>query len=351
VSSSLLPDIYYRFVKNYHKYFLLLILMLLTLILIYGFNSNSGLYVQSEGMIIPNKEYVIHSNITGIIDSIYCENGKSISKNSPLVILNKSEFENKSEELTNQKNIISNKLLINKIESENLLEKKKNELAKLEIELKKMNLKHNSDSISLVLDGYNLKNSDNVNLEVKKLSISQKKIEINQLKLEITDVRVNDLASQNLLKEKKNLIQKISILNKKMFDCTIKSPVKGYCIHSSKLVPGKLINFGEEIAKIVDTEGGWTIVSNIKETDYPELEINQKVYIYINAYPYQEFDYIHGKINHINEFKNSDGFYEIQVSINKEYNDEIILYRNMSVKCKIIKKDKNLLQYYWKMLF
>ena len=79
-----------------------------------------------------------------------------------------------------------------------------------------------------------------------------------------------------------------------------------------------------------------------------KVRIGQTVNIKLLNYPDYEFGVLKGKVNHISEISNKDGFYTIDVSLPKKlitsYNKEIEFKQEMRGTAEIVTEDLRLIQ-------
>lgn len=186
----------------------------------------------------------------------------------------------------------------------------------------------------------------------------KKKIDENLMDLEIAYTQGKDDEKLSLLSklsgldeqilENKNNLDKMKKTNE---DKIVRSPVDGIIALLNYNTVGSYLSSGLNIAEIVPTNTNFFIKTKIENKDVSKIKIDQSVIIKIDAYDYQTFGELDGKIQEISatsqlsEDKSSLN-YEVKVSI-ENTSDKIQLKPGMTVALDIKTDRKRIIEYFF----
>ncbi len=182
------------------------------------------------------------------------------------------------------------------------------------------------------------------------VSISNTKINIDNLNIEITNAKKHNTENkQSLYFELDNQIKQltgaIQVFEKKY---TITAPFSGRASFFDILQKGQYVQQGEEIMTIIPTQND-SISGNIlvPMNNFGKIQINQRVNVKLDAYPFQEYGIVKAKIIKISAIPKDD-MYVIEVIfpnlLTTSHNKELNFKQGMQGVADIITHDMSLMQ-------
>ena len=136
---------------------------------------------------------------------------------------------------------------------------------------------------------------------------------IQQLKLDITQIETKIAETQNLLASAQTKLQEKSL----------KSPIDGVVLSLNVKNSGKVFNPGETIAEISPRESPLVLNAVMPNQESGFIEIGMPVQIKLDAYSYQDFGTIPGKVISISSNAESDeklgSVYGVEIELEKDY--------------------------------
>ena len=136
---------------------------------------------------------------------------------------------------------------------------------------------------------------------------------IQQLKLDITQIETKITETQNLLATAQTKLQ----------DKSLKSPIDGVVLSLNVKNSGKVFNAGETIAEISPRESPLVLTAVMPNQESGFIEIGMPVQIKLDAYSYQDFGTIPGKVISISSDAESDeklgSVYGLEIELEKDY--------------------------------
>ncbi len=136
---------------------------------------------------------------------------------------------------------------------------------------------------------------------------------IQQLKLEITQIETKIAETQNLLASAQAKLQEKSL----------KSPIDGVVLSLNVKNSGKVFNPGETIAEIAPRESPLVLSAVMPNQESGFIEIGMPVQVKLDAYSYQDFGTIPGKILSISADAKPDEtlglVYQVEVELEQDY--------------------------------
>ncbi len=312
------------------------------------------LTVDAEGILEPNEIMQIHVPESGIIKEVFVKSGDSITVGQPIAILDSTKLLNSLINIisgistnNNEKDRIKSKVKFEREQNKNLLKKAEAQLirakASFRDRLTNFFVSPNVDSIyenykigsNITLD-YSMaeiliaeSDIENINLEIKKLEL--KEFELNDLKIKLT-----------------KLYQEKDILENKLNNVLIKSPLSG-TILTENVSELKNNYFSEgSFLLTIGQKDKWNAVLFVNERDIHQVKTTNRVKIELNAlqstedfelYDAEVISLASEKINSIDKYSNYNGLYRIttRILMNQKNNlDFTKLKYGYQVKGKII---------------
>lgn len=155
---------------------------------------------------------------------------------------------------------------------------------------------------------------------------------------------LNELSEQ--IKTTKNSIIE---LEKKIAESTLSAPVDGRIVKANYQTVGSYISPTEALAEILLASGTYIIKANIENKDVAKIKAGQEVYVKIDAYDYQIYGSLTGKVSEISETAKlneaqNNLTYEVSIEI-PEDTGSIALKPGMSVQMDIKTDEKRILDF------
>ena len=136
---------------------------------------------------------------------------------------------------------------------------------------------------------------------------------IQQLKLEVTQIETKIAETQNLLASAQAKLQEKSL----------KSPIDGVVLSLNVKNSGKVFNPGETIAEIAPRESPLVLSAVMANQESGFIEIGMPVQVKLDAYSYQDFGTIPGKILSISSDAKPDEtlglVYQVEIELEQDY--------------------------------
>ncbi len=181
---------------------------------------------------------------------------------------------------------------------------------------------------------------------------------ISQLRESISNSKKTSKGTEiSLIREEmtllKNTIQSFNQLKKSLKDWEMKyvlsSKIKGKVSFLNYWSKNQTVNQGDLVFTIIPNNNS-SFIAKLKTPaqNLGKVKVGQAVNIKLQNYPDYEFGVLKGKVNHISETSNKEGFYTIDVSLPKKlitsYNIEIEFKQEMRGTADIITEDLRLIQ-------
>ncbi|QTD36735.1 HlyD family efflux transporter periplasmic adaptor subunit [Polaribacter batillariae] len=240
-----------------------------------------------------------------------------------LVNLQSQKLLNKKELEFNQKDLKRSKSLFDK----GVISEKEFETKQLEFLQSERNYKNMASSISQLREAISNTNK------------TSKGTEISQIREEMTLFK-NVIQSFNQLKKSIKDWEMLYVLSSKM---------EGKVSFLNYWSQNQTVNQGDLVFTIIPKENS-SFISKLKTPaqNLGKVKIGQTVNIKLQNYPDYEFGVLTGKVNHISEISDKEGFYTIDVSLPKKlitsYKKEIEFKQEMRGTAEIITEDLRLIQ-------
>lgn len=288
--------------------------------------SRVDVVITSSGSIQPvGNLNVAESYANGSVKSINVTEGAYVEKGDVLIELDTESLEVDENQLNSQKKILeSQREIYQKIKSKDDISKikisaydteiqpyiqaildsgasYKNTLANLEKE--KSNADLNQQIAQIQLEEYQA-NGTARQRQMQELAVKQYALALEQTDLQISDTKtqysanVNSQISQinGQLDEINNSLEKYRLSKEYQ---KITAPVSGYVNSISVNTIGETVTSAEQLVTIVPDDTPVEMVCYVKNMDIADVEIGMETEIKLEAYPYNKYDTVKGKVKYI----------------------------------------------------
>lgn len=337
--------------------YMLIILMLFAIIISLPL-MNIQLTITGRGIIRPGKEKTeVISLISKKVDSIYVQEGQSMHEGDPIIKLY-------SDEIDNQINHLNNKI-----------EKTKTQIYDLELLCEHENIGNNSlisfyreehiqfehkmQSLFLKLDQYN-KDKNRMKYLFEKTMISSKEYEIVCSRVEELEHELIIVKNEHLFRWRKELQQLRSLLadlsteladiKKQRQQHLILAPVSGTVEQFRGIYPGSNISSGQTVAVISPDEEALCEVF-LSTAEVGHIRPDNRVKVYIDGFPPNEWGSIEGKIMNISDdylSLNGQPVFRINIALKNNHlklnsGYKIPIRKGMTVQARFLMQERSLL--------
>ena len=362
-----------------HKAGTIIILGIFTLLIaavVWACFSKIDVVVSASGTVQPvgnlNK---VQSYSNGIVKSINVSEGDYVEKGEVLIELDTQSLEIDEKQLNKQKEILLAQqeiyLIINN--GEDLLQEQVDgydqqlkpyiqaiidantsyENSILNLEQEKANADLNKQIAQIQLEEYEESGTER-QVESQKLIVKQCELVIEQTDLQISGTKIQYSAEvKSKLSEINSQLEEIET-NFEKYELSkeyqlITSPVSGYVNSIAVNTIGETVSSGEDIISIVPDDTPVEMVCYVKNMDIADVEIGMEVEIKLEAYPYNKFGTVKGKVEYISpsSFVNEQlgNVYLIKVSI-IEANEKIDIISGLSGVVEIKTNKRTVMDYF-----
>ena len=126
------------------------------------------------------------------------------------------------------------------------------------------------------------------------------------------------------------------------------SPSAGKLIYGSFLQEGQLVQNGQAMFYIYSQNENFYGEMYIPPQASSKVRVGQEVLIKVQSYPYQEYGYLHGKINYISDIPLQDSVFFSKVDLMRMEQDSLIkLKPGMRADAEIITEDQSIFKRIW----
>jgi len=161
-------------------------------------------------------------------------------------------------------------------------------------------------------------------LDLLQSELAQKKVEarqielgaqqkVQQLELEITQIKTKIAEAKNQL----------AIANNRLEKRKLRAPVAGTVLASNVVNPGKVVQSGETVAEIAANDSSLLLSAAIPDRDAGFIEIGMTAQVKFDAYSYQNYGTISGKIICISANTKTDEtlgeVYRVKIELERDY--------------------------------
>lgn len=302
------------------------VFLLLVTTIIWSTFSKIDVVITATGSLQPEgKIKIIKSNSSGTIDAINIVEGQLVDEGDILFQLNTEVINIDIDQLYKQREILEaqrdiyNMILDDKDMSEldlsvydssvrNEVESiiKSDSIFKNSInsyEKEKVNNDLNKQIAQYNIEEYN-KNNMTQQVRIQELMIQQYDLAIESIDIQIKDATLQYSAQINskqfeIENELNDLDSKIDKYNLAKDDQTITSPVRGYINSISVNQIGDTVSSTQELAYIVPINEPIEMFCYVKNMDIADIDIGMDVEIKLDAYPYNKYGTVKGKVKYI----------------------------------------------------
>lgn len=302
------------------------VFLLLVSTIIWSTFSKIDVVITATGSLQPEgKIKIIKSNSSGTIDAINIVEGQLVDEGDILFQLNTEVINIDIDQLYKQREILEaqrdiyNMILDDKDMSEldlsvynssvrNEVESiiKSDSIFKNSInsyEKEKVNNDLNKRIAQYNIEEYN-KNNMTQQVRIQELMIQQYDLAIESIDIQIKDATLQYSAQINskqfeIENELNDLDSKIDKYNLAKDDQTITSPVRGYINSISVNQIGDTVSSTQELAYIVPIDEPIEMFCYVKNMDIADIDIGMDVEIKLDAYPYNKYGTVKGKVKYI----------------------------------------------------
>lgn len=362
-----------------HKAGTVIILGVFTLLIaaiVWACLSKIDVVITSSGSIQPvGNLNVVESYANGSIKSINVSEGAYVKKGDVLIELDAESIEIDANQLNHQKEILKSqrgvyqkiikgedvsKINISDYDAElqpyiqAILDSDtsyKNTLSNLEKE--KTNADLNQQMAQIQLEEYQ-ENGTERQVKSQELLIQQYALALEQTDLQISDTKtqystnVNSQLSQinSQLDEINNSLEKYR-LSKEYQQIT--APVSGYVNSISVNTIGETVTSAEQLVTIVPDNTPVEMVCYVKNMDIADVEIGMEAEIKLEAYPYNKYGTVKGKVKYISPsafvIEQTGSVYLVKIEITDK-NDDIDIISGLSGSVEIKTDKRTVMDYF-----
>ena len=171
------------------------------------------------------------------------------------------------------------------------------------LELEKQNAELNKQIAQVQLEEYQ-KGDSQTQITAQELVVKQYALELEQIELQLEDTALQYRVEVNAkLSEISNQISEIDN-NIEQYYLSIEyqdliAPVSGYVNSLNVNTIGEIVSAGQEIMTIVPADSTLEMVCYIKNMDIADVEVGMDVEVKLEAYPYNDFGTVKGKVKYI----------------------------------------------------
>jgi multidrug resistance efflux pump len=130
----------------------------------------------------------------------------------------------------------------------------------------------------------------------------------------------------------------------------IKAPVEGKITFIIPLQENQFIQTGKTLGFVNPSDSRYYAQVNLRQASFGKIDTGQKVQLRVDAYPYQEFGYVEGKLRYISQVPSDSGFLaniELPKGLVTNYNREIQYRSGLRLQALIITRESSLLQRFY----
>jgi multidrug resistance efflux pump len=147
------------------------------------------------------------------------------------------------------------------------------------------------------------------------------------------------------------LQEQLLLLKSKLVDWVkhyvIIAPVEGQLSFNGNIHEGRYLPLGSLIGYVIPKKSNYYAEALLPQASFGRLDIGQKVQLKLDAYPYEEWGALNGKVNYISSVLTQGGFL-ITIKLDPDFisnnNKKILVKNGLGAQAMIITKDVRLLQ-------
>lgn len=161
--------------------------------------------------------------------------------------------------------------------------------------------------------------------EITPLELNKKELEVTGTEIRIIELTQRKVENENLAKRsdrqreeetaRKGIFEeKLRLLTDMRGRLTLRSPVDGKVVALAVSHPGSILGPGQPAAQILPGDDPIVAVILVANTQIRQSKLGMEVVLRLNAYPYQDFGEIRGKLSRIDPKPDKNGFFLAMVS-------------------------------------
>lgn len=337
--------------------------------------------VKSSGQVVTvDGIQTINTNLNGKIISINKSEGEKIEKGEEILKIENEGLDGQIQRIQNKINeaklqeaicdsIVNNNNVPDSVYSEYNVSEEKIQEYKLEeeIRLQEETSKYDEymdqiNSINEQIDDISKEASNkegysDVDKESDKSKISNLESRLNELKksyeAQVNETKLQYVQKRNELQETLDSLQnEVDSLSINEDNYSIKSNVSGTIIAMNYNTVGSYVNQATSIAEVVQEDADLEIETTIQNKDISKVKLGQKVIIKLDAYNYQEYGTLTGKVSYIapssTVTKNSQVVYKVKISFDINQNNKITILPGMTLNVEIKTKKERIIDIFLK---
>lgn len=298
--SIIISSLYFKFIRNFIRIFILIFGTFVIVLIIFSFIIVVDDTIESSGIVLPKSEFIIKSQVNGIVSNIFVEDGSYVEENDTLVIFNDAVdlIELKKVE----RDLFIKKELAEKVKYDLLLSHRelqtKQELGKLELESKKLEV--HEDTLLKKIDGLISNGIIPFETQFKLLSVKKAELYLKQIDEQKSRIELNKYDLSVLENEIEKLLANKKLLEENIKRSVVLAPSAGVVFLSDRRkILGSFFSEGQILFELVDIRKGWRLKLIISDKDIPYVKEGQKVKVYFNAFPYMKYKIFSGCVEKV----------------------------------------------------
>jgi HlyD family secretion protein len=127
----------------------------------------------------------------------------------------------------------------------------------------------------------------------------------------------------------------------------IRAAVKGKVVFVVPLQENQYLTPGKILGYINPSDARYYVQAILRQVNFGKLDIGQKAQVRFDAYPFEEFGYVNGRLGYISKIPADSGFLaniDLSAGLHTNTNREIQYRNGLQCRIIIITKETNLMQ-------
>jgi HlyD family secretion protein len=127
----------------------------------------------------------------------------------------------------------------------------------------------------------------------------------------------------------------------------LRSPINGKVVFTMPLQENKFLQQGKLIGYIVPDNAQYYAEVNLSQNNFGKIDTGLQVQLRFDAYPYQEFGFVKGRLNYISRVSSDSGFLatvHLDNGIITNHNNKIQYKNGLKAQAIIVTKNLRLFQ-------
>lgn len=346
---------------------ILSIFSLLIAAIVWACLSHIDIVVTSSGQMIPKEDVSsVKANVSGTVEEVTAEEGKYVQEGDILYRLKTEDVDMEVEKINKQKKMLEtqreiyNKIskgedisgldtndydLVVRSEIRSIIDLyNSNKYAVDNLKSEKASNELSKQMAQMTLDDYT-KNELEKQAKKQEMIVQQYDIEIEKLDIQISNTESQFSAKVNStiyeidtkIEELDSSIEKLNLAKEYQ---VITAPVSGYINSINVKKSGETVNASQEVVSILPSDTDYEMVCYVNNRDIADIELDTEAEIKLEAYPYNKFGTVKGKITYISPssmYREGLGYAYLVKIIAKDKNEAINIISGLtgSVEIKI----------------